>query len=51
MAVDCLEAMELRVAVIAGSLAREYHAKVPTISWMCLMPAGESSGVVSFPSI
>ena len=34
VAVDCREAMELRVAVIVGLLAREYHTKVPMTSWM-----------------
>ena len=32
IAVDCCNAMELRVAVIVGSLAREDQAKVPTTS-------------------
>ena len=36
---------------IVGSTALEYHAKVPTMSWMSLMRAGDMAGEVSFSSI
>ena len=48
---DCRDAMELMVAAIVGSTALEYHAKVPTTYWMCLMHAGDMAGEVSFSSI
>ena len=43
--------MALMVAVIFGSTALEYHAKMPTTSWMRLMRAGDMAGEVSFSSI
>ena len=39
------------MAAIVGSTAIEYHAKVPTTSWMRLMRAGDMAGEVSFSSI
>ena len=42
--------MKLKVAVVVGLLAREYQAKVPTSSCMCLIPARERAGVVYFSS-
>ena len=39
--------MELSVFSIVGSFALAYHPKVPTTSWILLMPTGESNGEVS----
>ena len=39
------------MAAIVGSTAPEYHAKVPTTSWMCLMRSGDMAGEVSFSYI
>ena len=39
------------MAATVGSTALEYHAKVPTTSWIRLMHAGDMAGVVSFSSI
>ena len=39
------------MADIFGSTTLEYHAKVPTTSWMRLMCAGDTAGEVSFSSI
>ena len=36
---------------MVGSTALEYHAKVPTMSWIHLMRAGDMAGDVSFSSI
>ena len=36
---------------MVGLTALEYHAKVPTTSWVCLMRAGDMAGEVSFFSI
>ena len=43
--------MELMVAAMVGLTALEYHAKVPTTSWIRLMRAGDMGGDVSFSSI
>ena len=43
--------MGLMVAAIVGLTALEYHAKVPTTSWIHLMCAGDMAGEVSFSSI
>ena len=48
---DCRDAIELMVDAIVGPTDLEYHAKVPTTSWMCLMRAGDMAGEVSFSSI
>ena len=39
------------MAAIVGSTALEYHAKVPTMSSMRLMRAGDMAGEVCFSSI
>ena len=39
------------MAVIVGPTAIEYHAKVPTTSWMRLMRAGDMAGEVYFSSM
>ena len=48
---DCRAAMELMVAAMVGLAALEYHAKVPTTSWIRLMCAGDMAGDVYFSSI
>ena len=39
------------MAAIVGSTALEYHEKVPTMSWIRFMRAGNMAGEVSFSSI
>ena len=39
------------MAAIVGLTALEYHAKVPTTSWIRFMRAGDMAGDVSFSSI
>ena len=39
--------MELNVFSVVGSVALAYHPKVPTISCILLMPAGDSCGDIS----
>ena len=39
------------MAAIIGSSALEYHAKVHTTCWMCLMRGGDMAGELSFSSI
>ena len=43
--------IELMVASIVGLTALEYHAKVPTTSWIRLMCAGDMAGEVYLSSI
>ena len=39
--------MELKAFSIVGSVALAYHPKVPTMSWILLIPSGERYGDVS----
>ena len=47
MALDCLVAIELRVAVMVGSQALAYQAKVPTTYWIRFTRPAEMYGDVS----